>query len=417
MTTIKKPLTDVAVRNLKAPADVGAHAAGGDGCRGLFLVITTAGTKTWRLRYWVDKKEFVYSLGHYPSTTLDEARRTARAAKDLVKLGIHPKEQRQAEKAAKKAELARTFEGVAEEFIQHMKSKDDWAASTESGFRISLNASINQLMGSVPVSDVDVSHIKAVLSQPRLRGKRTAQTIALSVIRRVLGFAKVSKYVAVNNALDLEELLPKRKKGEPRFKHHAALQTEEELQTFLTKLDAIKDHTSSLYGLRLLTLLPVRPSELAKMRWVDLETSSGFWIYTMPKVNRQHVVPLPKQARDILEELRARRMGQCEFVLPGRLGADRHVNPESFRLALLNQLGYEVGTVTPHGFRATFRSLARKHLRIDTTVLELAIGHLMPGQLGDTYDRDDYLDERIEAANRWANYLDELRSKAAREAA
>lgn len=407
MAATKKPmLTDAKVSGLKVP---GAYSAGTP--RGLFLVVAAGGTKAWRLRYWVDKKEFVYTLGHYPATSLTDARTVAAEAKEQIRQGIHPKDAKAAVVAAKKAEQAQTFESVAEEFIQHMKIKDDWAANTEAGFRVSLNASINPHLSTVPVSKVDVDHIRAVLNQPRLVGKRTAQAVALSVIKRVLGFAKVSKYVIVNNADGLEELLPKRKKGEPRFKHHAAFRTKEALQEYLARLDANNDRTSSLYGLRLLTLLPARVSELATMEWSDLETNPGFWVYIMPKVNRQHIVPLPKQALAILEELRARRMGQAKYVLPGRLGADRHVNPESFRLALLNQLGYAVGTVTPHGMRATFQTLARKHLGVSTEILELMLGHETSAAFNGAYDRNDFLEERIEAAQRWADYLDELRAK------
>ncbi|MBP5085335.1 integrase arm-type DNA-binding domain-containing protein [Pseudomonas chlororaphis] len=405
MATTKKSLTDAAVRNLKSP---GAHSDGT--VRGLFLVVTPQGSKSWRLRYWIDKKEYVFTLGHYPETSLDSARKAATNAKGLIKQGIHPKDARQAEAAAKKAKQALTFEAVAEEFIQHMKAKDDWSTSTESGVRISLNASINPHLAAVPVSEVDVSHIKAVLSQPRLVGKRTAQKVALSVIKRVLGYAKVSKYVTTNNADGLDELLPKRKKGEARFKHHAALETKEELQDYLARLDANNRRTSSFYGLRLLTMLPVRPAELAQMRWEDLEPNPGFWVFTMSKVHRQHIVPLPRQALVILDELQSRRMGQAEYVLPGRLGADRHVHPDSFRIALTEQLGYAVGEVTPHGFRATFQTLARKHLRIDTMVLELCLGHETPAAFSGAYDRNEFLEERIEAAQKWADYLDELRA-------
>ncbi|QJC78223.1 tyrosine-type recombinase/integrase [Pseudomonas umsongensis] len=401
-----KPLTATWVSH-KRPE--GAY---GDG-KGLFLVVTAAGTKSWRLRYWIDKKEFVHTLGRYePGSAdhmgLDDARTAAKQAKASARQGAHPKDVKRAEEAAKKAEQALTFEGVAEEYVQHMKIKKGWQASTEAGFRISLNASINPIIGPLPVGKVDVDHIKKVLNQSRLVGKRIAQTVALSVIRRVLRYAKLSKYITVNNADGLEELLPERKKGEPRFKHHAAFKTQEALREYLTRLDANNDRTSSLYGLRLLTLLPVRVSELATMKWSALETNPGFWVYEMPKVHRQHIVPLPKQALAILDELRAQRMGQCEYVLPGRY-ADRPINPESFRLALLNQLGYDVGAVTPHGMRATFQTLARKHLHVDTVVLELMLGHETSAAFNGAYDRNDFLEERIETAKRWADWLDTLR--------
>ena len=413
MTSQAKALTDATVRNLKAP---GAYSAGT--VRGLFLVVTPTGTKAWRLRYWVDKKEFVHTLGHYPSTSLDDARTEARKAKALVKLGTHPKDEKRAEAAAKKAEQALTFEGVSKEFIEHMKAKDDWADSTDKGHRYALKA-INGVMGSVPVSKVDVDHIKAVIAH--YQSKKTAQRFAFSVIKRVLDFAKVSKYVAVNNAIGSEALLPKKKKGERSQGHHAAITDADTLAEYLRKLYAFDSRTSSFYGLKLLTMLPVRPSELATMKWSEIELEyavparpdldgMGRWVFEMSKVSREHIVPLPRQAVALLRELLARRAGHAEYVLPGRY-AGSNINPESFRLALIEQLGYAVGSVTPHGFRATFQTLARKHLKVGIEVLELSLGHETSAAFRGAYDRNDFLEERFETAQRWADNLDEWRAK------
>jgi integrase len=411
MPTPKKSLTDATVRNLKAP---GAYSAGTP--RGLFLVVTPSGTKSWRLRYWVDGKEFVHTLGHFPTLTLAEARQVADKEKDQIKLGLHPKERRQAEAAAKKAEQALTFEGVAKEFIEHTKTIDGWAESTDKGHRYALKA-INGIMGSVPVSKVDVDHIKRVITH--YQGKKTAQRFAFGVIKRVLGFAKVSRYVKENIAIGSEGLLPKKKKGERSQGHHAAITEADALAEYLRKMYAFDSRTSSFYGLKLLTMLPVRPSELATMKWSDLELEyavperpdldgMGRWVFEMSKVSREHIVPLPRQAVALLRELLARRAGHAEYVLPGRY-AGSNINPESFRLALVDQLGYAVGSVTPHGFRATFQTLARKHLKVGIEVLELSLGHETSAAFRGAYDRNDFLEERFETAKRWADKLDEWR--------
>lgn len=414
----KKPLTDMAVRNLKKP---GAYAAGVE--RGLFLIVTPTGTKSWRLRYWVDEKEYVHTLGRYDVSDpahmgLDEARTAAKLAKSSAKQGVHPKDIKQAEEAAKKAEQALTFEGVAQEFVNHTKIVDEWAESTEKGHRYALKA-INAIMGTVPISKVDVDHIKRVIAH--YQGKKVAQRYAFGVIKRVLAFAKVSRYVTENIAIGSEGLLPKKKKGERSQGHHAAITDADALGEYLRKLYAYDSRTSSIYGLKLLTMLPVRPSELAAMKWADLELEyavprrtdldgMGRWVFIMSKVNREHIVPLPRQTVVLLRELWARRPGHAEYVLPGRY-ADSHVNPESFRLALVNQLGYDVGTVTPHGFRATFQTCARRHLHVGIEILEASTGHETSAAFRGAYDRNDFLEERFETAKRWANWLDEQREK------
>ncbi|WP_167665921.1 tyrosine-type recombinase/integrase [Pseudomonas putida] len=412
-----KPLTDSRVRNLTAP---GTYPDGT--VRGLYLIVSGAGTKSWRLRYWVDGTEHVHTLGRYyiaktgmplpqDHMGLVEARAAAEAAKAGARAGNHPRDRKKAQQVARKADRELTFRVVAAEFVEHNMTANDWSASTEKGHRYALDA-INEIMGGVPVKQIGVEHIKAVLkpyqeSKPK---RPTAERFAFGVLKRVLAFAKTSKYIGENVAIGSEGLLSKRKKGEPRSQsNHAAILDPVELGVFLRKLEAHPLHSPSWYGMRLQTMLPARPSELASMKWSELDTDSGWWVYVMPKVDKQHRVPLPRQAVAILRELQQRRMGQAEYVLPSRLNPDQPMHPESMRLLLTEQLGYGVGTVTPHGFRATWRTLGKKHLKIDPDVLELAMGHETKDPLGRAYNRDDMLPERAEAAQMYADWLDSLR--------
>ncbi|MFP3448235.1 tyrosine-type recombinase/integrase [Pseudomonas sp. SIMBA_067] len=410
-----KPLTDAKVRDTKTPDTYP------DGTvRGLYLVVSKTGLKSWFLRYWVDKKERVCTLGHYyvaktgvplpqDHMGLVEARAAAEAAKAGARVGIHPKDQKKAQQAARKTEREQTFRAVAAEFVEHNMTANDWSPSTEKGHRYAL-AAINEIMGDVPVKQISPDHIKAVLKpyqQPESK-RPTAERYALSVVKRVLAFAKTSKYVSENAAIGCEGFLSKRKKGEPRSQgNHAAILDPVALGTFLRKLEAHPLHSPSWYGLRLLTMLPVRPGELAAMRWADLK--AGWWVYVMPKVDKEHHVPLPRQASDILRELQQRRIGPAEYVLPSRLDPDKPMHPESMRLLITEQLKYDVGTVTPHGFRASWRTLGKKHLKIDPDVLELAMGHETKDPLGRAYNRDDMLGERAEAAQLYADWLEKLR--------
>jgi len=411
----KKPLTDTAVRSAKP----GAHPDGT--VRGLSLIVTESGTRSWRLRYWIDSKEHTITLGRFyilkegaalpaDHMSLQDARSAAAVVKAGARQGIHPKAEKQAKLAARKADQAQTFRAVAAEFVTHNLTVNEWAPSTEKGHRYALEA-INGIMGDVPVKQLGTEHIKAVIAH--FQGKRTAQRFAFGVVRRVLDFAKVSRYVDSNFADGCEALLPKRKKGETRTKtHHAAILDPVHLGDFLRKLEAHPLHSPSWYGLRLLILLPSRPSEVATMRWAELDLDAGWWVYTMPKVDKLHRVPLPRQAVEILRELQQRRMGQAGYVLRSRLAPGEAMHPESMRLLLTNQMKYSVGTVTPHGFRATWRTLGQKHLKIDPDVLELSLGHETKDPLGGAYNRDDLIPERIEAAQLYADWLDQLREGA-----
>ncbi|MNJ39677.1 putative prophage CPS-53 integrase [compost metagenome] len=407
-----KPLTDAAVRSKSA----GTYADGVE--RGLFLVVTASGVKSWRLRYWVDKKEYVYTLGRFDLGSAEhlgvgEARNAAKQAKTSAKNGIHPKDVKKIAEATKRATTALTFSAVAQEFVEHNVTVNDWSPSTEKGHRYAI-AAINQIMGDVPVKQINPDHIKALLKpyQQQETKRPTAERYALSVVKRVLAFAKTSRYVSENVAIGCEGLLSKRKKGGPRSQsNHAAILDPVALGTFLRELEAHPLHSPSWYGLQLLTMLPVRPGELAAMRWDGLDLDNGWWVYVMPKVDKEHRVPLPRQAIVTLRELQQRRMGQAEYVLPSRLDPDKPMHPESMRLLLTKQLGYDVGTVTPHGFRATWRTLGQKPLKIDVDILEMSLGHEVKDPLGRAYNRNDFMEERFVASQLYADWLDELKAK------
>lgn len=419
MTVTKKPLTDAAVRDKKTP---GTYPDGT--VRGLYLIVSAIGTKSWRLRYWVDGTERVHTLGRYyvaragvplpqDHMGLVDARTAAEAAKAGARQGIHPKDQKKAQQAARKADHELTFRVVAAEFVEHNMTANDWSPSTEKGHRYAL-AAINEIIGDVPVKHLDTDHIKAVLKPYQIQDSKrpTAERFAFGVVKRVLSFAKTSKYVSENVAVGCESFLSKRKKGERRSQsNHAAILDPVELGAFLCKLEAHPLHSPSWYGMRLQTMLPVRPGELAAMRWEDLDLDAGWWVYVMPKVDKPHHVPLPRQAIAILRELLQRRMGHAEYVLPSRLDPAKPMHPESMRLLLTKQLKYDVGTVTCHGFRATWRTCGKKYLKIDPDVLELAMGHETDDPLGRAYNRDDLLPERVEAAQLYADWLDDLRNR------
>ncbi|MOA33453.1 putative prophage CPS-53 integrase [compost metagenome] len=96
--------------------------------------------------------------------------------------------------------------------------------------------------------------------------------------------------------------------------------------------------------------------------------------------------------------------------------AARHIARDSLLAGLIHSLGCQRGSISAHGFRATYRTLGEEELDIDPIVLELALGHKMPGVLGDTYARAQLLDKRRAAAQQWADYLDQLKAEALRNA-
>jgi len=105
-------LSDTAIRNEKPDAKQKKLFDGG----GLFLLIAPAGGKWWRLKYRIDNREKLLSLGVYPDVSLKEARRRRDEAREFIAKGIDPSTERKDSKAAaitEQREKENTFEAVA----------------------------------------------------------------------------------------------------------------------------------------------------------------------------------------------------------------------------------------------------------------------------------------------------------------
>ncbi|UVJ42860.1 integrase arm-type DNA-binding domain-containing protein [Pseudomonas sp. LS1212] len=403
-----KRLNDLAIRSFKnAKGEPLGKQADGT-VAGLYLLHGKNGSRLWRMKFFLDKRECVLSLGSFPETSLAEVRDAARDARKLIAKGVHPLEARKAGIAAQRATEACTFAAVADEFIQH-KVKSGLAAKTLAGYRGALKNHIVGVIGRLPVAEIKLSDVKRVIDQ---EGTTPVMArYALGVVKMVLDFAELNEYVERNAAAGRRGLLPKHEKTSRK-----AITDPTALGDFLVRLDGYTPPTASVASaLRLLALLPVRPMEMVAMRWEHLDLDRAEWSFVISKTGKDHIVALPSQALALLRSVRAQRLAGKEgrgWVFPSPMHAARHISRDSLLAGLVNGLGYQRGTISAHGLRSTFRTIAHEQLGIDPVVLELMLSHKMPGALSDTYARAQLLDQRREAAQRYANYLDELRISA-----
>lgn len=368
-------------------------------------------SRHWRLKYRLRGKENVFVIGRYPDVGLKEARELARTARNSVANHIDPLKAKKAKIEAQWLNEARTFAYVAEEWM-NFKSPD-LVSKSIAGFRGALRNHILPAIGEKPVTEIRLEHLTSIIST-----LRRARTMAMAkrvrtIIRAVLGFAEGRGWVERNVALSNTEEL--------KIRHvvtsNPAIERPADLGQFLLRLDEL-DASSVTTAMRLLVMLPVRPGELVKMRWEDVDLISADWRYVVSKTRHldksKHIVPLPEQALVLLRELYKRRVvdeagNGWVFVSPVYPG--RPIDATS--LAKSYQRIWPEYAITAHGFRATYRTIAHEHLGIDPVVLELSLSHRMPGALGAVYARAQLLPQRREAAQQWTDYLDRLRKNAA----
>lgn len=400
-----KPLTDAGIRALTAK-NVGQHWNTGE--KGLYLDVSKSGTKSWRFKYTLNGQQGRFTLGRYPAIGLAKARQLAHDARTLVQSGKAPIEEKRAQKAAHEAEKARTFQTVAEQWLKRERGR--LVERSIQGFQGALANHIYPAIGGMQVSEIRLEHIAGILRNLEAKGTTSMAKRVRTIVRAVLGYAQGLGWVELNVADSRGGAL----RIDHRVQNFAAIETPNELGRFLHVLGTGQDDVISR-ALRLLFLLAPRPGELATMRWedlTDLESDTPEWRYVPGKTARKeqgkHIVPLPPQAVEILRlQHKSRVVDQAGrgWVFPSPRYPGRPITADAL-LKAIRRIGF---SSTAHGARACFRSLAQEKLGADWIVLELMLSHNMPGPLGATYARAQLLPQRREVAQKWADYLDQLR--------
>jgi len=393
------PLTDAKVKNAK-PGTKSVKMADG---RGMYLLITPAGGKCWRLKYRLQGKEKVLALGTYPEIPLAEARERREAARSQLAHGVDPGEVKKAARTAKAGELANSFEVIAREW--HAKFSPRLSSGHAEAKLRRLEADVFPTVGSRPINDITAPEILRALRRIEERG-------ALEMAHRVRGICgEVFRYaIATGRAdrdpsADLKGALPP-----AEAKHFAAITDPKEVGPLLRAIDSYEGSSVVKWALRLAPLVFVRPGELRQAEWAEIDIDASVW--TIPaermKMKEAHLVPLSTQAAAILRDAQA-LTGRGKYVFPSHRSRMRPMS-ENGVLAALRRMGFEKETMSGHGFRAMARTILEEVLHFPVEIIELQLAHMVRDPLGRAYNRTTHFPERRAMMQQWADYLDGLKS-------
>jgi integrase len=164
--------------------------------------------------------------------------------------------------------------------------------------------------------------------------------------------------------------------------------------------------------MKLAPLLFVRPGELRRAEWEEIDLDAALWSIPAEKMKTKepHIVPLPRQAVEIFTELQE-LTGASRYVFPSVRSFARPISDNTVNAALRN-LGYDRQTMTGHGFRAMARTILDEVLHVNPYVIEAQLAHKVPDPLGRAYNRTTHLSERQKMMQQWADYLDSLKAGA-----
>ena len=300
------PLTDTGIRNAKAskkPVKLFDE-------RGLYLEVAPAGGKWWRLKYRFDGKEKRLSLGVYPDVGLRDARDRRDTARKLLADGIDPSANRKAQKSIRADGVSNSFEVVAREWFA--KYSTTWAADHGISIMRRLESDVFPWIGAQPIADIPASEVLAVVRRIESRGALETAHRTLSKCGQVFRYAVATGRARHDPSSDLRGALPPVKSG-----HLAATTDPKRVAEILRAMDGYRDLTVRC-ALRLAPLLFVRPGELRKAEWAQIDFDASEWRYTVTKTNTPHIVPLSKQAMEVLRELHPLTgRGRFFFRAPG----------------------------------------------------------------------------------------------------
>lgn len=389
-------LSDTLIRNAKPRTKAIKLFDGG----GLYLEISPAGGKWWRLKYRFDGKEKRLSLGVYPTVSLKDVRERRDTARKLLANGRDPSEDRKATKLARAHNMENSFELVAREWLGKFSST--WAATHQDRVIRRFERDIFPWIGSRLISEVNAPELLNVVRRIEKRG-------ALETAHRALGnCGQVFRYaVATGRAIrdpcgDLRGALPPAKSD-----HFAATTDPKRVGEILRAMDGYQGTFTVRCALRLAPLLFVRPGELRRAQWVDMQLDAQEWRYTVTKTNTPHIVPLSRQAVDILCELQP-LTGHGRYVFPGARSNGRPMSDNAI-LAAMRRMNIDKSEMSGHGFRAVAKTILDEVLGVRPDLIEHQLAHAVRDPNGRAYNRTAHLPERRKMMQQWSDYLDKIK--------
>lgn len=371
---------------------------------GLYLKVTPSGGKLWRVKFKHHGKEKGLALGAYPKVGLLEARRQRDAARDQLDQGVDPAAERKRQKLLAAAAQVLTFKRVAKDW--HDTRKHEWTPAYAIQIWNRLEEDIFPDLGERPIAEIEPKEMLAVLKKVEARGVLETNRRLKQYCSAIFRFAIASDHCKHDPAAPLKGAL----KAPPKPQHHKSL-ARDELGAFMLRLGAYDGEPETAIALELVLLLVPRTTELRAAKWTEFEA----WQHTFDKalwripgermkMDDPHLVPLSRQACEALRRLhKLTGAKDCLFPSQGREG----FMSNNTMLYALYRMGYH-GRTTTHGFRSVFSTEANEN-GWNEDWIERQLAHDERDKVRAAYNAAQYLPQRREMLQWWADHLGQLR--------
>jgi integrase len=393
-----KPLTDMECRNAK-------HNTEGKGNKlfdggGLFLELMPSGSKKWRLKFRFNGRENRMSFGDYPTVSLSDARERREAAKKLLMSGTSPAQHRD-DVRRREVELSGSqFSVVAGEWINARRAL--WTEGHMERIRKQLERDIYPDLGKRPIVEIRAFELLAVVRKIEKRGALEIAKKTLQTCGQIFRYAVATGRAERDLTVDLRDALTSRPVTS------MARIDESDLPELLRNIDAYEGEPETRLALRFLNLTFVRTIELRHAEWSEIDTERAEWRIPADKMKkrRPHIVPLSKQALAVLEEIRP-LTGAKRWVFTSPVRRNQPLS-ENFVLSALGRMGFH-HRMTGHGFRGLASTILNEQGTFHPDWIERQLAHIDGNGVRAAYNHAQYLSQRRDMMQWWADYLDKKR--------
>lgn len=382
----------------------------------LSLRIRPNDTKSWVYRYYSPKtnKQGKISFGSYPNISLARACELWREHEELLSKGIDPKDNRKTVKQSLLVNNDKSFGRFADEYFGTLKS-----TLKPNTLQRKLNCLklLKDSFGETPIDEITPPQMLSMLidvqnqfvkadGKPTEKAERCA-----SIASDIFKYASARGYCSTDPASMVKSQLIK-----PIYGHRPAIIQPDKFAKLLQDIESLatKVDSNTISSLRLLPMLFVRNGDLRRMRWADLDFNEAKWRFQPLKgegkdhMVRDMVVPLPRQAIEILKN-QFKINGHQEYVFYSPSAKKNGIISDNTANKHLKELSYQ-NIHCVHGFRASAKTMLQEQLKYPAVIVEMGLGHITKDQNGTAYGRFEFLEDRAEMMQTWADYLDALKN-------
>jgi integrase len=395
-------LTEVALKNLKPKEKSYKMADSG----GLYIEVTPAGGKSWKLKYHYLGKEKKLTIGPYPIVSLKMAREKALEAKELLAQGIDPSAVKKEAKALnierannqhEAEKQALTFETLFHKWYD--TRTHEWSESHSMKVMQRVRNHLLPFIGEMSVDEIKpatmIETLKRLDDAGKTHMRMKVKGIASMVYKFGIGYGLTSN--------DPTASIPDSIFKSHITKHYATVTDPKAIREVLSKLKLCNDNSSVCAALKLAPYVFLRPSELVGLRWdeIDFDDKLIRIKANRMKMDQDHLIPMSNQVCTLLKERLVFKSGDYVFV---NFATYQPINPESIRQRI-RRLGIDKETLTPHGFRH-MASTRLNEMGFSSDAIERQLSHTEVNAVRRAYNHAEYLPERIRMMQAWADWLE-----------